>query len=273
MKGLLILDRRETGTPTPLLRDVISRLAERQIQVDWRVPEESAAAAGEPDERYDFYLLKSYTELGLSFAGLLHDGGARMLNPYPACATLRDKFATACRLRATGLPTPPTWGTGDPGLLRDQLRRSPLIFKPARGVHGSGVRVVRDERQLASFREEVAARCRFREPLVAQEFVDGSGEDLKLYVSGRDVFAVRKAFSETSFSEPGRPCRVSAGLRDIAYRCGRAFGLTLYGLDLVEGPDGPAIVDVNYFPGYRGVSGAATRLAEQIERFARSSGS
>lgn len=87
-------------------------------------------------------------------------------------------MATAWRLRAAGLPTPPSWSTGDPGLLADRLRDGPLIFKPARGVHGAGIRVVRDKRALERLREEVAERSRFREPLLAQELVEGSGEDL-----------------------------------------------------------------------------------------------
>jgi ribosomal protein S6--L-glutamate ligase len=268
LRAFLILDRREHGTPTPLLCEVIAQLRERGIEVDWGVPEESAVPAGQLEPDYDLYLLKSYTDLGLSLAGVLHDHGARLLNPYPACQALRDKVATAWRLRAAGLPIPRTWSTGDPGLLADRLRDGPLIFKPARGVHGAGVRIVRDKRELAALREELSARSRLREPLVAQELVPGDGEDLKLYVSGEDVFGVRKAFSETSFHENGRPCRVSPEARELARRCGRAFGLTLYGLDVIEGPEGPVIVDVNYFPGYRGVPGAATRVVEQIERFA-----
>jgi ribosomal protein S6--L-glutamate ligase len=270
VRFFLILDRRAHGTPTPLLRDVIARLGERGIEVDWAVVEEAALAAGEGPEGYDLYLLKSYTDLGLSLAGVLHHRGERLLNPYPACAALRDKVATAWQLRAAGLPIPRTWSTGDPGLLADRLGDGPLIFKPARGVHGAGIRLIRDRLELDDFRQEVEARSGFREPLLAQEFVRGGGEDLKLYVSGPEVFAVRKAFSETSFQEHGRPCAVTPQLRELAARCGRAFGLTLYGLDLIEGPDGPVIVDVNYFPGYRGVPDAAPRVAEQIERFARS---
>ena len=270
MKGFLILDRRDHGTPTPLLGEVMRLLEDRDIRVDWAVVEEAAIPAGERWSDYDFYLLKSYTDLGLSLAAVLHEQGARILNPYPACAVLRDKVATAWRLRAAGLPTPPAWSTGDPGLLADRLQGGPLIFKPARGVHGAGIRIVRDERELGRFREELAERSRLREPLLAQEFVEGAGEDLKLYVCGAEVFGVRKAFSETSFHEDGRPCDVAPELVELARRCGRAFGLTLYGLDLIEGPDGPVIVDVNYFPGYRGVPGAAERVAEHVERFARS---
>jgi ribosomal protein S6--L-glutamate ligase len=270
VRGFLILDRRVHGTPSALLRDVMAMLGERGIEVDWSVVEETVLAPGQAPEGYDFHLLKSYTDLGLSLAEMLHHRGARLLNPYPACAALRDKVATAWRLRAAGLPVPRTWSTGDPGLLADPLRNGPLIFKPARGVHGAGIRLVRDRLELDDFREEVAARSSFREPWLAQEFVRGSGEDLKLYVSGPAVFGVRKAFSETSFHEDGRPCAVEPEVGELALRCGRVFGLTLYGLDLIDGPDGPVIVDVNYFPGYRGVPDAAERVAEQIERFARS---
>ena len=272
MRGFLILDRRDHGTPTPLLQEVMALLAERGIPIDWAVVEEAAIPAGQPLGEHDFYLLKSYTELGLSLAAVLHEQGARILNPYPACAALRDKVATAWRLLAAGLPTPRTWSTGDPAHLADRLHDGPLVFKPARGVHGAGIRIVRDQHELAQFRDEVAARSSQREPLVAQELVEGGGEDLKLYVCGPDVFGVRKAFSETSFREEGRPCEVPPELVALARRCGRAFGLVLYGLDLIEGPDGPVIVDVNYFPGYRGVPGAAPRVADEIERFARSPG-
>ena len=78
-----------------------------------------------------------------------------------------------------------------------------------------------------------------------------------------------KPFSETSFTQPGRPCPVSEEVREIALRCGRVFGLGLFGLDLIEGPDGPVVVDVNYFPGYKGVPEAAPLIADYITDYAR----
>ena len=60
----------------------------------------------------------------------------------------------------------------------------------------------------------------------------------------------------------GVPCEVTPSVRDIALRCGRAFGLGLYGLDIIEGPDGPVVVDLNYSPGFRGVPDAAQLLTD-----------
>jgi glutathione synthase/RimK-type ligase-like ATP-grasp enzyme len=85
---------------------------------------------------------------------------------------------------------------------------------------------------------------------------------------GDEVFAVRKPFAADSFTRPGRPCPVSEAVREIALRSGEAFGLGLFGLDLIESPDGPVVVDVNYFPGYKGVEGAAPLIADFVRDYA-----
>jgi ribosomal protein S6--L-glutamate ligase len=82
------------------------------------------------------------------------------------------------------------------------------------------------------------------------------------------VFAVRKPFSASSFTIAGRPCPVSPEVGDIARRCGEALGLGLYGLDIVESPRGPVVVDLNYFPGYKGVPDVAPLIADYIDGYA-----
>jgi ribosomal protein S6--L-glutamate ligase len=61
---------------------------------------------------------------------------------------------------------------------------------------------------------------------------------------------------------------VSRELREIAVACGRILGLGLYGLDVLDTDEGPMVVDVNYFPGYKGVPGAAPLIADYIEDYA-----
>ena len=105
--------------------------------------------------------------------------------------------------------------------------------------------------------------------MLVQEHIPGPGEDLKVYVVGDQVFAVRKPFSETSFAVPGRPVRVDAEVRALALRAGRALGLGLFGLDVIESPAGPVVVDANYFPGYKGVPDAGRLIGEYIDEHAR----
>jgi ribosomal protein S6--L-glutamate ligase len=196
---------------------------------------------------------------------VLHSRGARLLNPYPACIATQNKIVAAGRLRAAGVPIPRCWVTGDLASLESVVAERPLIIKPYMGHRGAGIHVVRDWDELL----EVPAPAG---PVLIQEHVEGSGEDLKVYVVGDEVFAVRKPFSASSFTRPGRPCAVDAEVRDIALRCGRAMGLGLYGIDMIESETGPVVVDLNYFPGYKGVPQAASLIADYVERYARAPG-
>jgi ribosomal protein S6--L-glutamate ligase len=256
-----LLDRRAHRMPTPLLESVFARLDRRGFRVDWIVPEEQLTRADSLAPEYDLYLLKSQSQLALSLGAILHAQGARLVNRYPACAAVRDKVVAAGRLRAAGVPAPRTWVTQDLGLVESLLARGPLVVKPQNGLHGVGVHVLRRPGDLAALPAPEG-------PQVVQDFVAGGPSDLKLYVVGGRVFGVRKPFSHDSFSEPGRPCDVPDAARDVALRCGRAFGLCLYGLDVIESPEGPVVVDVNYFPGYRGIPDADALVADYLERVA-----
>jgi ribosomal protein S6--L-glutamate ligase len=263
MRVACLLDRRSHAMPTPLLESVFARLELRGINVHWLVPEEQLTRADALEPEYDLYLLKSQSPLALSLAAILHAKGARLLNRYPACAAVRDKVIAAGRLRAAGVPAPRTWVTHDLGLLEPLLEQGlPLVVKPQNGLHGAGVQVLRRPADLAALPPPEG-------PQLVQDLVEGSsGSDLKLYAVGARVFGVRKPFTRDSYAEPGEPCEVPAAARDVALRCGRAFGLGLYGLDVIESADGPVVVDVNYFPGYRGIPRADALVADYVERLA-----
>jgi ribosomal protein S6--L-glutamate ligase len=261
MKLYFLLVRRVPPVPSPVLVDVFARLERRGFEVDGGIAEEVVDRVDTLEPQHDLYVLKSHTELSLSIAGALHARGARLLNPYESCLAAQNKIVAARRLRAAGVPVPHCWVTGDFELLRPIVEQTPLIVKPYLGHRGLGIHVVRTPAELDRVPPPEGA-------VVVQEYVEGSGEDLKLYVVGDEVFGVRKPFSPTSFTVPGRPCAVSDDAYDVAVRVGRALGLGLYGIDVIEGPAGPVVVDVNYFPGYKGIPDVAAPIASYIERFA-----
>ena len=264
MRLYFLVVRRIPPVPSPLLLEVYDLLRHRGYEVADAIAEELVLSPDRMLPGHNLYVLKSHTELSLSLAGVLDTEGARLLNPYASCITTQDKIVASRRLRAAGVPIPRGWVTGDLRLLRGVLEECPLIVKPHRGHRGAGIRIIRDPNGLHDY------------PLVGgtaivQEYVGEGGEDLKLYVIGDHVFGVRKPFSADSFTRPGRPFAVDRHLEDIARRCGRALGLGLYGLDVVEGASGPVVVDVNYFPGYKGIDGAAGLIADYIDGYARGS--
>jgi ribosomal protein S6--L-glutamate ligase len=260
MRLRFMLARRPDG-PSHIVAAVAERLRRRGLDVASAVAEEVVERPGRLGAEADLWLLKSYTPLSLSLAGVLHRAGARVLNPYPACLAARDKIAAAQVLEAAGIPAPRSWVTGDLSLLAPLARELPLVVKPYMGWRGEGVRVVRGEAELLALPAP-------QEPVLVQEFLPGPGVDLRVYVAGDRVFATRKPFSARSFSVPGVEVPVTDEVRRIALRCGAAFGLGLYGLDLIEAPDGPRVVDVNYFPGYKGIADAAEAVAEYVVRYA-----
>src|SRR5207245_11739550 len=169
------------------------------------------------------YLLKSYTALSLSLAGVLHAEGARLLNACPGGLASRDSILASQLLHTAGIPPPRCWVTADLKLLDPIVEETPLIVKPHMGWRDEGIHILRNRRELAAIPQP-------QTPLLIQEYLQGAGEDLRMYIAGDQVFAVRKP---ASFAEPGRPCAVSSELGDIALRCGRAFGLGLYSMDVI----------------------------------------
>jgi ribosomal protein S6--L-glutamate ligase len=262
MRLFFILVRRVPPVPSPVLLEVFQILERRGFDVESGIPEETVAQPDRLRSEHDLYVLKSHTELALALAGTLDTLGARLLNPYMSCITTQEKIIASRRLRAGGVPVPRSWVTGDLGLMAPIVEETPLIVKPHRGHRGAGISIVRNAAELAALQPPNG-------PVLIQEHLSGTGEDVKIYVVGENVFAVRKEFSPTSFTRPGRSCAVSAELRAIALACGRILGLGLYGLDVLETGEGPVVVDVNYFPGYKGVPDVAPLIADYIESYAR----
>jgi ribosomal protein S6--L-glutamate ligase len=165
-------------------------------------------------------------------------------------------------MQMADVPAPRSWVTGDLSLLRSLAEETTLIIKPHLGHRGAGIHFVRNPNDLAKIPQPES-------PIIIQEFIEGTGEDLKIYVVGEEVFGVKKPFSESSFTVPGRPVPISDEVRQLSLRVGKICGLGLYGLDIIESPRGPYVVDVNFFPGYKGVPDVAPLIADYIDGYAQ----
>jgi len=262
MKLHFMIVRRVPPLPSPVLTEVYRILRGRGYSVTEAIAEEILQRPELIAVAHDLYLLKSHTELSLALAGLLHVQGADLLNPYQSCSLVQSKIVTARLLKRAGVPAPDSWVTGDLALAKALVRERPLIIKPHRGHRGAGLHLCRTPEEIDRLPPPV-------EPVIIQEAITGPGEDLKVYVVGNEVRGVRKPFSATSFSVPGRPAQLTAEVRQLALRVGTACGLGLYGLDIIENERGPYVVDVNYFPGYKGVPDAAPLVADYIDDYAQ----
>jgi ribosomal protein S6--L-glutamate ligase len=206
---------------------------------------------------HDLYVLKQISGLAASLAGALHAQGAALVNPYPVTVALRDKVIATRILQAAGVPTPATYVAMHPELLAPLLDQGPLVVKPYDGSGGHGVRVVRNEAELAAAAVQVG-----RNPILAQRYHPPQGHDLKIYMIGERLFGVRKRFPRRTEEEKhGEPFTPTAEQCDIALRCGRAFGIDLCGVDIIESEGKPYVVDMQSIPGFKGVPDAPSYLA------------
>ncbi len=91
------------------------------------------------------------------------------------------------------------------------------------------------------------------------------GPDLKLYRIGEEIFCVERPFPARTLREKrGRLLPVTAELEAIVRRCGDAFGIDVYGVDVVRHQGRLWVVDMSAFPGFKGVPEAGRRIADVV---------
>jgi ribosomal protein S6--L-glutamate ligase len=258
VKIAIITHRKGDGRKSPVKVELEAALTRHGAEVVTIYPEDAAVDVEAVTADHDLYVLKSGTVAALSLAGLLHEAGARIINPYPAVARMRDKVLATKVLAEAGLPQPRTYLASEPAQLADALSIGPLVVKPHRGSQGRGVVVVRTADELAAIPSD-------GEILFAQEYCPPEGRDHKIYRIGDAYFGVMRVFPARTYEEKlGEPFEVSGELREMADRCGRAFGVDVFGLDVIMSRGEPVVIDVNTLPGYKGVPNAGALLADYI---------
>ncbi len=260
MKIHALLMPRLEDVMSPVMAELFDRLTRAGCSVSWSIGEEHAYEPCAVRVEHDLYFLKSQAPAALSLAGVLDAQGANILNPARSCQLAQDKVVASFRLAAFGIGTPRTWTSAEPARLRPIVGSGPLVVKPYNGYHGTGVQFLTDAEQLLSLPATDT-------PILVQERVAGA-DDLKVYVIGGDVFGVRKTFDPASHGRAGASVTLTPEVVEVARRCGAAFGLGLYGIDVVETENGPIVIDVNHFPGYKGVPDAAERLCAYVLTYA-----
>lgn len=228
---------------------------------------------------YDLYLFKSHSPLAESIAAAAHYRGCKLLNEYPATMKVRDKILTCTMLLQAGIPTPRTFVTDSVETLRPIVCETPIVVKPYRGRRGAGIDVCLNEADfdalLARRADEAEADddggggedgTALGERLVfAQEYEEHEPYDYKAYAIGDYVHAIKRVFPATTKEEKeGTPVGDDPELVDLVRRCGKLFGLELYGVDLVKTPKGFSVIEVNCFPGYKGVPDGGKKISDFI---------
>lgn len=218
----------------------------------------------------------SVTDYGLAVVKQFESLETYVVNGSKAIAESRDKLRSLQVLSQSGVRVPATVLARGARNLRAALvsvKEMPVILKILRGTQGVGVMIVHSPVSLASVLETINT---LEEDVLIQEFLKKSaGRDYRIFVVGGTIVAsmLRTAPSGEFRSNihrggEGTPVTLPKSYRRTAIRAAQAFGLGVAGVDLMEGPNGATILEVNSSPGFEGIEKATKRnIAAMIMRF------
>lgn len=203
----------------------------------------------------------------------LEAAGTPVLNGPRALEIAIDKYLSLALLARAGMRVPRTLvvqGEEAARLAWDELGDF-CVVKPLFGSRGRGISRVATADEAAAIGGAGVAYL--------QEFIPHPGWDLRILVVGDDAFAMRRVAAagewRTNVSLGGRPEAVeaSADELDLARRAAAVVGARIAGVDILPGPAGPVVLEVNAVPAWRGLQSVVAAdltdaVAREVERAA-----
>lgn len=175
-----------------------------------------------------------------------------------------DKIRTSLRLAEAGIPTPRTVVALSADAARKALETIgyPAVLKPAVGSWGRLMAKVHDAdeaEQLIEHKEALASPI--HSVFYVQEYVPKPDRDLRVFVVGDRALAAMYRHSSAWRTNAARgattaPAPISPELGELALRAAEAVGGGVLAVDLMEGPGGLVVHEVNPTPEFKALAAA-----------------
>jgi len=202
----------------------------------------------------------------------LERSGFYIINPPEAIEHCVDKYDILAILEGADVPVPRTAATENVAEALKAFKElgGDVVVKPIFGSRGQGATRIVD----ADIADTVFKAITFHHGVIyLQEFVAHGHSDIRAFVvDGRVVAAMRRVAEgwKTNYSRGARPSSttLSKEFEDLAVKASKAVGCKVAGVDILEGPTGPKIVDVNSQPGWKGLQMVTkVNIADEIVNF------
>jgi len=143
----------------------------------------------------------------------------------------------------------------------ERVGGAPVVIKLIEGTQGIGVLLAESVKQAESIIELLQSQ---KQNVLIQKFVaESRGKDIRAFVVGdRVVAAMRRVAQGQEFRSNvhrggvAEPVELSEEYTQTAVRAAQILGLQVAGVDMLEGKDGPQIMEVNSSPGLEGIETA-----------------
>ncbi|MGY8701923.1 MAG: ATP-grasp domain-containing protein [Candidatus Poseidoniales archaeon] len=155
----------------------------------------------------------------------------------------------------------------------DEVGGLPVVIKVTQGTQGEGVFLRHTLRESTHL---VEALLLTKKAVLIQEYIaESHGKDIRVLVVGDKVVASMRRKSRgrefrSNYHLNGIIEKVDLPLEyeELAKRAARVLGLKVAGVDLLEGADGPIVLEVNSSPGLEGIEKASNvNVAAHIIEF------
>lgn len=242
---------------------------------------------GEPDVSYHSKPISHYdaiiprignsiTFYGTSVVRQFEQMGSFCLNTADSILASRDKLSSMQALSRHDI------GIAETAFVRNQrdilqaiheMGGAPVIIKLLSGTQGVGVILAETNKVAEAIIETLSS---VQQNVLVQKFVSESkGKDIRAIVVGDRVVAAmrRTAVGQEFRSNVHRGGKTEVVKLDEAYektavRAAQILNLKVAGVDMLEGADGPVIMEVNSSPGLEGIEGATgLDIATEIIQF------
>ena len=223
--------------------------------------------SNKPLNRYDAAIPRigsSITFYGTAVVRHLEQMGIVTLNSSQAIRISRDKLRASQILSRHNIGTPTTAFVNRRDSILPAIKKvggAPVIIKLLEGTQGVGVILADTEKTAQAIVETLQST---QHNVLIQKFIkESKGRDIRcLVVGGKVVAAMRRIASGDEFrSNVHRGGRVESVTLDPLYEntaihAAQILGLNVAGVDLLEGKDGPQVMEVNSSPGLEGIEKA-----------------
>jgi len=223
----------------------------------------------------------SITFFGAAVVRQFEQMGTYCLNTADAIVASRDKLASMQELSSHNI------GIAETAYVRNQsdvlhaiqeMGGAPVVIKLLSGTQGIGVILAESNKVAEAIIETLSS---VKQNVLVQKFVSESkGKDIRAFVVGdRVVAAMRRTAAGQEFRSnvhrggSTESVDLDPEFERTAVKAAQILNLHVAGVDMLEGKDGPVIMEVNSSPGLEGIEGATgidiagtivDYLAEQI---------
>lgn len=274
-KTVVILSRKRSLYSTRRLVEAIKHRGHRPLVLD-TLRCSMILARGQPRMMYRGVAIRgvdvviprigaSITAYGLAVVTHFDMMGVPVVNAAQSISRSRDKLRCLQYLSRAGLDIPRTVMAHDRSNVRklvEEVGGLPVIIKLIRGTQGVGVMIAHT---LPEVQTIVDTFWDLGQEIVLQEFVaESKGKDVRALVVGERVVGAmrRQAKKEGEFRSnihrggEGQPIQLPPSYIEAAVTAARIIGLGIAGVDMLEGHEGPRLMEINSSPGFEGLEAA-----------------